>query len=171
MNIFVTDESAKQSAINLDDKRVKHLSKEYLELLAIATHEKTGQWVIPFPLWGQEERTDLSHLINSPVSKWVQKDRANLWWLYSHLWYMFQEHEYRFKEMSPVFHFLDKIKQFVVEITRQPKEFYNASFFKDFPIVDAYRKTLILKWNEQDKKKPIWTNRNAPDWINDKKYE
>ncbi len=168
MNIFVTDESAKQSAINLDDKRVRHLSKEYLELLAIATHEKTGQWVIPFPLWGREERTDLSHLINSPVSKWVQEDRANLWWLYSHLWYLFSEYTYRFKEVNPVSHFLENIKPTVVEINRKPKYFYNASFYKELPVIDAYRKTLIMKWTELDKKKPTWTNREKPSWYKEK---
>ncbi len=169
MNIFVTDESARQSAINLDDKRVKHLSKEYIEIIAIYIHETRGEWVIPFPLWGNEDRTDISFLINSPVVKWVQQDRVNLWWLYSHLWYLFEEHEFRFDEVNPIKHFLENIKPFVVEINRKPKAFYNASFYKDLDAINGYRKTLWMKWTELDKKKPVWTKRSMPAWFDNQK--
>jgi hypothetical protein len=167
MNIFVTDLNPIQAAWNLDDKRVKHMPKECLELLACYIHSVTDNWLIPFPLWGDDTRTEPMFLYNNPISKWVRKDRANVFWLYRHTLALFEEHQYRFDSINPVQHFLEDMKPFMVDVNRQPKAFQNSSLYKQLYIVDAYRQTMMNKWLLTDKIKPItWTKRGQPAWFN-----
>jgi len=166
MNIFITDLNPVISAQSLCDKRTKHMPKEYLELLTIYIHSLTGIFVIPFPLWGDERRSEPTFLYNHPISKWVRKDKVNVWWLYQHTLALFEEHKYRFNEVNPVEHFLEKITPFISESKQQPKTFQNSSLYKNLPIVEAYRATMINKWTVTDKVRPIkFTKRGSPKWF------
>lgn len=166
MNIFVTDLDPVKAAQNLDDKRVKHMPKECVELLGIYIHSVTGNWVIPFPLWGNDERNEPNFLYNHPISKWVRKDKANVWWLARHLDALFEEHLFRFDEypMSKLYHAM--VLPYISAIGAEPLGFHNSSLFKNKPIVQAYRDTMINKWFVTDKiKPPKWTKRGAPHWL------
>lgn len=174
MNIFVTDVDPVKAAMNLDDKRLKHMPKETIEMLACYIHSITGKWLIEFPLWGEVERlTEESKLslYNHPCTKWVGKDKANAYWLYRHLSAMYIELEYRFgktliKEWMELYaKFLMEIQGYLSPIERVPTSFRNSSLYKDKDIITAYRETMIHKWLVTDKKKPIvWTKRGAPKW-------
>lgn len=166
MNIFLTDFDPLIAARNLDDKRVSHMNKENLELLAIYIHSCINKWVIPFPLWGEDRREEPTFLYNHPISRWVRKDKANVWWLYQHTLALFNEYQYRFEEVNPVFHFIEKIKPFISECEQKPKAFHNSSLYKDLPIVEAYRATMINKWTVTDAIKPVkFTKRGEPKWF------
>ncbi len=166
MNIFLTDYSPIECAINLDDKRLKHMNRENLELLAITIHSAINTWVIPFPLWGDDRREEPTFLYNHPISKWIRKDKANTYWLYQHTQAIFDEYNYRFNEVSPIYHLFEKIKPFISETERKPKSFHNSSLYKQLPIIEAYRATMINKWTITDKIKPVrFTKREPPKWF------
>src|SRR6266576_1944167 len=101
MNIFVTDKDPAKAAINLDNKRVKHMPKECIELLGIYIHAITGTWYIDFPLWDASTRNEPDFLYNHPISKWVRKDKANMSWLYRHTVAILDEYYYRFEKKHP----------------------------------------------------------------------
>lgn len=174
MNIFVTDINPVQAAINLDDKRVRHMVKENLEMLAIYIHSILGFWVIEFPMWGKDIRSDPQFLYNHPCSKWVRRDKANMSWLFTHTVALFDEHEYRFDASNEWVPQFIKIREYVADyvIDRVPKTFQNSSLYKDLPVIEAYRKTMINKWYVTDKIKPVlWTRRNPPTWLSQGKQE
>lgn len=164
MNIFVTDSDAKKAAISLDDKRIKHMPKEALECLTCYIYSVTNKWVIPFPLWGTEERNEPLFLYNHPINKWVRSDKSNLYWTYIYTLALFEEHQYRFGFINPVQHFIELIKPYVIESKKYPI-FHNSSLYKNLPVIEAYRKTMINKWTVTDKLKPTWTKRDRPFWF------
>ena len=172
MNIFVLDKDPVLAAQYLCDKRVKHMPKECIELLSIYIHSITDKWLTPFPLWSNGDRTDTHFIYNSPTSKWVKKDKANMTWLYSYTVALLDEYEYRFNEVSSMSNFLIKLRDELHFVDQQPKSFHNSSFFKDLEIVTAYRKTICIKWYELDAiKAPRWTGRDVPYWIKEFKYD
>lgn len=165
MNIFVTDSDPIISARNLDNKRIIHCPKECIEMLGIYVHSVTDKWVIPFPLWGNEDRNEPMFLYNHPCSRWIKEDKANLNWLYQHTIALFAEHQYRFDKVNIVQHFLEEIKPFVPIIDNKPKRFQNSSLYKNLPVIEAYRQTMLNKWLVTDKIKPEWTKRDKPTWF------
>jgi hypothetical protein len=166
MNIFITDASPIISAQNLCDKRLKHMPKEYIECLTAYIHSVTNNWVVPFPLWGDIDRNEPLFLYNHPVTKWVRKDKANTWWLYVHLLETFKEYEYRFDDVNPVKRYLPSIIPFMIETDNKPKSFQNSSLYKQLPVIEAYRATMINKWTVTDKVQPVkFTKRGKPDWF------
>lgn len=169
MNIFVTDISPACSAINLDDKRVRHMPKESLELLAIYLNQATNIWHIRFPFWNEKTR-DAERLIIHPVAKWIQKDKRHMSWLWRHHNSLLAENLFRFGEVD------SDIKYSTLELgyhlnkyltTDDPTWFQNSSLFKSRKdVIEAYRDTMVTKWTVTDKIKPvIWTNRSAPYWF------
>lgn len=167
MNIFCTDRDPIQSAINLDDKRAKHMGKECVELLGIYIHSVTDKWVIPFPLWDAEIRNEPNFLYNHPVSKWVRKDRANMTWLFKHLIAICDENVYRFDKVNSCEQYIPVLREILspLFVEEQPRVFQNSSLFKNLPPIEAYRETMKKKWFETDKVRPVqWTRRKPPEW-------
>lgn len=166
MNIFVTDLDPVQSAKNLDDKRVKHMGKEYVEMLGAYVHSTTGLWMIPFPLWGNDERNEPLFLYNHPVTRWVRKDKANAYWLVRHTVALFEENLYRGFELPAVASFMMTLMPIIGTSDAEPKYFQNSSINKHAEITVAYRETMIKKWTITDKIKPAkFTRRGAPWWF------
>lgn len=166
MNIFITDLDPVQSAINLDDKRVKHMPKECVELLGIYIHSVLGRWVIPFPLWGNDDRNEPNWLYNHPCSKWVRKNKANAWWLLRHTKALIAEYKYRTGLDHPCLAFMEEIEAIVGYCENNPESFQNSSLHKNKEITTAYRETMIHKWFVTDKIKPVrWTGRKPPLWL------
>lgn len=171
MNIFVLDKSPELAAQYLDDKRVKHMPLECIELLAIYLHSITGEWKIQFPLWGTIERVSQPNfLYDHPCSKWIRFDKANMTWLYYYTVALLDEHEHRFNSCNAVQNVFISLRPylsiFLVSREQQPVAFQNSSMFKQLPVVEAYRRTMCNKWVKIDKiKPPKFTNREIPDWV------
>jgi hypothetical protein len=169
MNIFVTDVSPQKSAIYLDDKRVKHMPKECIELLCIHIHRSTGRWLIPFPYWNANKR-DKDMLYTHPITFWVARDRKNFTWLFEHLQYLTLENIHRFNEMDTKIIMVSTVIRHMYRdyfVNLPPTNFRNSSLYKnEKDIVAAYRKTMIHKWTVTDKIKPaVWTKREPPYWL------
>ena len=176
MNIFVTDESPEQSAINLDDKRIRHMPKETLEILALYIEEREGFLPIKVPFWQKHEggRT-YEHIKSHPVTQWVFKSRDHLHWATDHCFYLIQECHHRdFTEQGIAFEqifnkfYLRYIRYYIADsvLNTENIKFRNSSLFKDSrPTIQAYRDTMNNKWFVTDIQKPVtWTNRDRPKW-------
>ena len=171
MNIFVLDKDPVKAAIYLDDKRVKHRPLETLELLAIYIHAITGEWKIQFPLWGDDNRIAQPNFIyDHPCSKWIRKDKIHMTWVYKYLVALYDEHEYRFNTAHSTQNLFISIRPtlniYLISDQYQPLVFQNSSMYKQLDIVEAYRRTMAIKWSKIDKiRPPLFTNREQPYWL------
>lgn len=156
MNIFVTSQDPRQSAINLDSKRVVKMVLESAQLLSNAAHTHCPD-LAPY------RKTHINH----PCSIWTSSHRANYIWLLEHFKHLCIEYTYRFnkihacEKLIPAF---EKVGSHI-EDSKLHDQFVNCSLFKDeSDIITAYRKTMIEKWLN-DKRTPVWHNRNKPEWF------
>lgn len=169
MNVFISDLSAIKSAQNLDDKRIRHMSKEAFEMISMAIYKNTGQCVAPFIIWNRENRTKdfkFDELFNNRCTNWVASKRENIWWLWCHARALHKEYEFRFGQT----HYLEEafvaISHWVPEAKEQPKSFCDASGQTSSNIILNYQKCLNIKWFITDEIKPVlWTKRGNPSWI------
>lgn len=168
MNIFVSDISPIQSAINLDDKRVKHMPKESFEMISIAYYKNTNLCIAPFIIWDRENRAagdKFNHLFNHRCTNWVASKRENMFWLWNHVNALLDEYEYRFKETHYLKHLFVSISHLIPNSHNQPKSFVNATPFNSETIFDSYKDVLRYKWFVSDEIQPVkWTNRDKPKW-------
>jgi hypothetical protein len=170
MNIFVTSISPLESAINLDDKRVKHMPLECFELISMAYYKNTGICIAPFIIWNRKERADnpikFNELYNHRCTNWVASKRENMNWLWLHANALLLEHYYRFGYINQTEHLFDSIKHYIPAYNfSTPTTFVNATPFNEKTVFDSYKKVLNYKWYTSDEVKPIkWTNRGKPSW-------
>jgi hypothetical protein len=177
MNLFITDIDPKQAAVNLDDKRVRHMVFENFEMMAMWYYRNVENiWLVDFPYWNRDTRMIEPHyqqLLHHPLHGWLSKDISNLRWLFEHTIHLLDEYEFRFDRYHPEINtFNTNISPFifpeVIGVNAQTKDFRNSSIFKDEKdIVVAYRMTMMYKWNVTDKVRPTWTKRLEPTWTND----
>lgn len=162
MNIFVTDASAKFSAVVLDDKRLNKMIIESAQILSAAMH-----------LSGETGPYKLTHK-NHPCVKWVLKDKRHFGWLCDHLHHLSEEFHLRFKKPHKTYQYMqtfDNSKLSISNYNYYDLIFTNVSFFKDeTDVFKAYQKTLVIKWGN-DKKPPKWTNSYPPPWYDEIKKE
>lgn len=174
MNLFVTDESPEQSAINLDDKRVRHMPKETIELLSCAIYDRRGHLIVPVPYWQKSNNDRTYEMIKMhPLTKWVSLSVDHIHWTTDHLFYLIEECHYRgfmeyYYKYRKVFNMMysKEIKHIIMGNVLNVKKFRNSSLYKNRPdVIQAYRETMINKWFVTDEVKPVtWTNRSAPNW-------
>ena len=156
MNIFVSDLSPKESAINLDDKRVVKMVLESAQILSTAMNEK-----------GITKGPYRSTHINHPSCVWASQNSENFRWLTEHFYWLCMEYEYRYNKEHKCFAMYEIFKEVDTEFKLSEKmtPFPNCTTFKDIKEVTlAYRKYLVQKW-ENDKRFPRWTNRTKPIWV------
>jgi len=159
MNIFATSECPTQSALNLDDLRLRKMIIESAQILSTAIYLRTRS---------------LSDLLYRPTHKghpcvrWAYRSRDNFLWLYRHGLSMAVIH----RDISGVEHASEKIlheahKSWHLFSNQGLTEFENCTTYKDgyehVPIFDKYRLQMIDKWNS-DLRSPKWTRRQIPDW-------
>lgn len=170
MNIFISDLNPNKSALNLDDKRVKHMPKECFEMISIALYKNMGYAIAPFIIWNREHRAfgyKFEELFTNKCTNWVCRSRENIWWLWCHTQALLNEYQYRFNQVHYLFDSFLSIQHYIPEATKAPKSFANASGQESNDIVDNYKKCLNIKWFETDEIRPvIWTNRYKPNWAN-----
>lgn len=167
MNIFSTDKDPIKSAINLDDIRVNKMIIESAALLANAIKFHGGTDVdlpiaktsgLPFKTKAWQ---------NHPSCVWVKENKSNYMWLTNHMESLIDEMLYRKQTTHSMSDNLLKIKQGVKFLPDgELTNFANCTPYKqENNVVAAYRMTMAYKW-EHDARKPVWTNRVAPDWYN-----
>lgn len=177
MNIFVTDRSPEQCAINLDDKRVRHMPKETIEMLSCAIYDREGYFPVKVPYWQKsfdpEHTRTLEGIRSHPVTKWVSTTPEHIVWTLNHLFYLIDECHYRgftqqYEEYNPLFNLLyRKLKYYImnIEINYDNIKFRNSSLYKNVDVIQGYRDTMMNKWFVTDIDKDIkWTNRKPPNW-------
>jgi hypothetical protein len=163
MNIFVTDESPKDSAEALDDVRLNKMITESAQLMAAAliingcpAHEMPIAKATGKPY-------SLTHK-NHPCAVWTRHTRDNCFWLFQHFQAMLDEYVFRHgKEhySRTNEHLFGNGIGYLPIGPRTP--FQNCSRYKELETIFAYRQTMDEKWRE-DTRKPKWTKRGKPAW-------
>jgi hypothetical protein len=155
MNIFVSDPSPVISARNLDDVRLNKMILESAQLLSTAMHVR-GSTMAPY------KPTHINH----PCSIWTRATKGNYLWVYQHFVALLSEFYRRRGKMHACHAFTHRLR---VGIERIPEgelqPFYNG-YKAERDVFDAYKKTLIAKWNEDtmNGRTPMWGDRSCPDW-------
>lgn len=153
MNIFVMDSNPKLCAQWLCDLRLNKMILETAQLLSTAAH-----------YYGAKTTYKPTHK-NHPCSVWARTNYQNYNWLLCLFGNLTKEYYYRFNKehlcCTKLFNELVHYASLLPDGKRTP--FVNCSLYKDLSIFDAYRKTMIHKWNN-DKRTPKWTKHNPPDW-------
>jgi hypothetical protein len=153
MNIFVVSPNQKECAQMLDDKRLQKMILESAQMLSAALHRHGGN--PPYKL---------SHK-NHPCTLWTGDSRQNYLW---HLDLLEQMHtEYIGRRGKSHKSYTDCYVTLKVQAGLIPDgemtPFANCSLFKDKNVFEAYKMTMVHKW-QNDKLVPRWTNCNRPEW-------
>ena len=160
MNIFVTDDDPRISAINLDDKRVIKMILESAQMLCTALHEHGAGHL------AQYKATHKNH----PANVWCRQTRMNYGWLLMHFVALSNEYTYRTGKVHKSFSLFPELLKGAAYIPDGKLTSYaNCAARSDINIsykhIDhtptAYKKYLIDRW-AKDKLKPKWTNRSRP---------
>jgi len=158
VNIFVISDDYVECAIALDDKRLVKMCVESTQMLSTAISIHGGHPVYS-AAWHKH-----------PCTIWTAKTRSNFIWHMNLLKAMGQEFEYRYgkkhKSVEDGIKLIDQVHM----IPEGPlTTFANCSLYKgDIHVIDAYRKTMIDKWNN-DKRTPKWSKRKIPLWATGEK--
>lgn len=164
MNIFVSNTDPIKCAINLDDKRVKHMPKESLEMITMAIYKRTNNIVGDFIIWGKNYR-NFNDLFYHPCTEWTARKETNLYWHWQHLIALLDEYRYRFNKQHWLEDQVYNINHWIRKDCNSPKNFRDSSGQFGSNIIDNYKKCLNFKWIYTDEIKPIiWTRRNSPVW-------
>lgn len=158
MQIFVTDVDPQKCAFALDDKRVNSQVRESAQILSAALHH-IGM--------GAPDLYRPTHT-NNPLILWAAKCRPNFEWLFTHAYCLSEEWSCRTGKLHAshtVIEHCGLLREGVPDSEfRTP--FVNLTDFKDLPVIEAYRATLIKKWNETDVRNAKWSHRSPPAWAN-----
>lgn len=160
MNIFVTHEDPRVSAIYLDDKRVIKMILESAQMLCTALHIHGASHL------AQYKPTHVNH----PSNVWCRETHLNYGWLLMHFKALCDEYTYRTGKIHKSSLMYDDL---VTGVNFIPKgdltPYANCAARADMNIsykhlddtVEAYRLYLIDRW-ALDTLKPKWTGRARP---------
>jgi hypothetical protein len=155
MNIFVVDQDPVVCAQALDDLRLNKMIIETAQLLSTAMryYGYTGNDIYK------------STHINHPCAVWARMTTSNYKWLYSYLEALGDEYYMRRCKVHKTIS--DLRNPLIFGYGLMPSgyltTFTNCSLYKDQDVFEAYKSTLINKWNN-DKYTPKWTNTSKPTW-------
>lgn len=159
MNIFVSDFCPKESAKNLDDKRLVKMILESAQMLCTAIN-----------LAGNGQSPYKSTHRNHPDTIWVRTSYENYSWLLEHFVALCKEYTNRFHKVHKCEQYTDLFYSHSTEIAYTHKgltTFPNCTIFKEIKETTlAYRNYLNYKWaNDKTSKRPAkWTNSSKPAW-------
>ena len=162
MNIFLPYErDLKKCVQSLDDKR---LNKQILEC---------------YQLLNNYVRKELNHeekvgYTNHPVYKHFTSNSYNLYAMMKYAIEACIEYLYRFKIDHKLFNSINKLRKNVFKYPNNIDSLYEPYFMRGSlgqpeyirtteNVSQLFQKRLIEKW-DNDKRKPIWTNRNKPEF-------
>ena len=165
MNIFVTDLCPILSAKALDNKRLVKMILESAQLLSAAIYLNSDETVYP----DIYKPTHLKH----PCTIWASENRSNWLWLYDHFMALCAEYTFRYGKEHKSQSLSAALLKYSTCLpdAKDKTPFANCTKsddlkcnFKNHPdTLEAYQQYLCVKWNN-DKFKPKWTNREAPQW-------
>jgi hypothetical protein len=165
MNIFVTDRCPWISAKNLDDKRVNKMILESCQMLGTALIQHGAQAnELPHSKAGNPYRA--THR-NHPCTIWAGATKDNYKWLLDHMSALCDEFHERRHHTHVCESNLAILQAGIEYIPEGPlQEFQNSSQFKEIrDVIEAYRLTMMFKWDHLDKLKPIWSSpASRPTW-------
>lgn len=160
MNIFVTHEDPRVSAINLDDKRVIKMTLESAQMLCTALHEHGASHLAKY------KPTHKNH----PCNVWCRETRSNYGWLLMHFRALFDEYTFRtgkIHKSSELYDDLVKGAKYIPADHLTPfvncaaRQDMNICYKHIFDVTEAYQLYLADRW-ANDKLTPKWTNRQRP---------
>lgn len=144
MNIFVTDSSPIQSAINLDDKRVIKMILESAQMLS-TTMNLVG-------LSGPYRTTHSNH----PCTIWVRYNQSNYKWLIDHFKALCSEYTRRYNKTHKCEQYTNLFESVIPYLPKgELSPFINCTDYKDLEVIIAYNHYMKKKWKE-DKRTPSW---------------
>lgn len=169
MNIFVVSRDWDTCARALDDKRLNKMILECAQMLCAILNleaDPTGKTkVTPY---------GTSHP-HHPMTKWLARDVYHQRWLWQLGMAYGREITHRFGRKHACQLVLEGLTFNWPRLSMVPRileedEFYNGARhtklgldFTHLPVRKAYRKYLSARW-PNDKRKPVWTNREQPTW-------
>lgn len=160
MNIFVTDNDPRISAMNLDDKRVIKMVLESAQMLCTALHENGASHLAKY------KPTHKNH----PANIWCRETHMNYGWLLMHFAALSNEYTYRTGKNHKSFQLFPDLFNGIQFIPNgNLTTFANCAARQDMNIdykhvsdVNlAYKQYLVDRW-ATDKLTPKWTNRTRP---------
>nr|AWM95334.1 hypothetical protein [uncultured microorganism] len=158
MNIFAVSSNPNECARALDDQRLNKMIIETGQLLSTALY-----------YWNEPEYNQVYRRThdNHPVNKWVRENVNHFGWTFHLFMELITERQFRrdtnHKTENLVQPFLNVVQRHGVMLPDTPEYFQNSSFYKSLPVCEAYRWTLIDKWNSDVR--PSWTRRGPPEWL------
>lgn len=161
MNIFVLDDSPRESAVAHCDKHVCKMMIEYAQMLSTAHRVLDGDEVISESLYKVAHK-------NHPCTIWTRTNRSNYLWLFR-LWKnLSMEYTERYDRLHLSWTKLNKYLQFTPKNipdgirTEQPQ--CMPDYCKDTKdVIKAYRNYYI---NEKSRF-AVWKSASQPDWFNE----
>ncbi len=172
MNLFVTHIDPHVAAKGLDDKRVGKLLMEANQLLSMAVMEHLPAWEWS-PFVGEGMLTNPSHETH-PVTKWVQRSKANYWWTLRHALALGWEFEYRFGKthassdrtrfiLAKKYHYLMPEEGPLTVFQNSARNIHVDC--TNMPVPQSYQVYLNARWF-MDTKPVRFTRRKPPAWAN-----
>lgn len=165
MQIFLTNKELRQCAKDLDDKRLNKIIVESMQIIS------TSFWIndcdAAETLYS-EKKIYLPTHEHHPLVKWCAENNDNYSFVIIYCIHLCYEYKFRFgkfhKTLNILYNLISKryINFYPIEENiKMPNATTNHKHIKN--IYEAYKKELILKWNN-DKIKPKWTKRDKPNW-------
>lgn len=153
MNIFYTDICPVKCAQNLDDKRVVKMALETAQLLSTAIHVRGGS------------ATYKPTHVNHPCSVWARECVGNFTWAYEHFEALLAEYTHRYSKTHACAKLTREINdgRYLVRAGAMTRPAICTPGVDRGTTIDSYREYMRVKW-ASDKRTPMWTNRNNPDW-------
>lgn len=163
MNIFVTNECPKQSAIEHCNVHLIKMATESCQILSTVHYKLTGKVVGMIPTHN-----------NHPCTLWAEKTSGNYNWLYEHYVFLCTEYVHRYGKDHKSIQHCDKLFIPPAEIF-----FYERTFFakampdehKAIPnavlAYQSYLNSKFVDWQTRTDKKQMpvaWTKRPVPAW-------
>jgi hypothetical protein len=158
VQIFASSQCPIESALALDDARVRKMIVESAQLMSGAVNIHGG--VAPYKT---------TH-VNHPCAVWTRTNRENYMWLFQHFSALLGEYRDRFGRTHTCRDLIGDLFKGRLVIPYGPRtEFANCAANKELqlsykhisPVTDAYREYLTTRWNMG---KPKWTKTKSPDW-------
>lgn len=154
MNIFVIHEDTWICAQALDDLRLNKMIIETAQLLSTAMREMGH---VGDDVYKSTHR-------NHPCAVWVRASSENYRWTLLYMSDLVEERQRRTGKNHKSYSIYNTLCGGTKMMPQGPRTpFVNCSAHKNWPTFDAYKFTLIDKWNA-DKKPPTWTNSIKPLW-------
>ena len=157
MNIFAVSADPLECAAALDNRRLVKMVLETAQMLSTVLSALDP---------GNPAYYKATH-INHPCTRWVRADDAHRHWTSLLFWAYGQEYSRRFDRPHASIQRLDASVRRHYRPGALPSQWCNCTPFPELPVFQAYRLTLLTKWqaDADTGKPPRWTKSQPPHWM------